>query len=96
MKAKKKPSSIRVASDELLGRMPTPAQRELLEAMRRDVVVHFVSGLDAHYFRNDSMKPCTKQAQGLEDRGLVTRYDQDWTGYKLRPNGLMSRPAKDA
>ena len=81
-----------VGSTDVLGRMPTPAQKELLEAMRNGVIVHFVSGMDAHYFRADSLKQCTKQAQGLEDRGLVTRYDQDWRGYKLRPNAKLSGP----
>jgi len=64
---------------------PTASQAELLEAMRRGVVVHFLSGIHAHYFRADTMKSCTREAGGLLARGLIEEYDKDWRGSKLRP-----------
>jgi hypothetical protein len=51
----------------------TPAMADLLEAMKRGVNVHYISAVDALYFRGDTMKPCTKQALGLIDRELVVQ-----------------------
>lgn len=52
----------------------TPAMQNLLDAMRSGVRVHFMSAgrsYEAHYFRSDTMKPCTKQAEALMARGLA-------------------------
>jgi hypothetical protein len=64
----------------------SPAQQELLDAIRKGVRVHCINGTREgwYYFRADSMDRCTAQAKGLEARGLVERYDEDWRGYKLR------------
>jgi hypothetical protein len=53
----------------------TPAADDLLRAMRAGVIVHFMEYMGgstrAYYFRNDTMKPCTKQAEALVSRGLA-------------------------
>jgi hypothetical protein len=52
----------------------TPAMRELLDAMRAGVRLRYMPwgrAYDAHYYRSDTMKPCTKQAEALIARGLV-------------------------
>lgn len=46
---------------------------DLLQAMKRGVRVQFMGGIHSFYFRSDTMKPCTKQAEALIDRGLATR-----------------------
>jgi hypothetical protein len=51
----------------------TPAMADLLEAMKRGVRVHYIGSADPYYFRADTFKPCTKQALGLIDRGLVVQ-----------------------
>lgn len=56
----------------------TPAMKDLLLAMRGGVRLHYMSFSrwnEPYYFRSDTMKPCTKQALGLLDRGLVYNPD---------------------
>lgn len=56
----------------------TPAMVDLLLAMRNGVRLHymgFTRWSDAYYFRTDTHKACTKQAQGLLDRGLIFHPD---------------------
>ena len=67
-----------------MGSKLSAAQTDLLECMRRGNTVYYLSGLNAYYFRSDTMKNCTKQAVALLGRGLVERHDIDWKGCKLR------------
>ena len=60
------------------------AQHELLDAMRKGIRVHFLTGLHARYFRTDTMGGCTKTAEALERKKLVERFNEDWRGYTLR------------
>ena len=62
----------------------TKAQLNLLNAMSSGAIVYFMAGINAYYFRTDTMKNCTKTAQALEKKGLVEKYDQKWNGYALR------------
>ena len=50
----------------------TPKQQELLEAMRSGVEVHYLRGVEAYYFRSDTMRRCSSQARGLYDKGYAT------------------------
>lgn len=59
----------------------TPAMEDLLLAMRRGVRLHFMNysgSYAAYYFRSDTMKSCTKQADGLFARGLIFTPDQKY------------------
>ena len=49
----------------------SPTQQELLDAMRRGVVVHYMGGIDAYYFRSDTMKRCTSTALALHVKGMA-------------------------
>lgn len=51
------------------------AQAELLEAMRRGVRCHYVAGVDAYYFRTDTMRRCTATAFVLRDKGYARVID---------------------
>jgi len=59
-------------------------QQELLDAMKGGVACRFMAGLDAYYFRNDTMKRCTAPAMRLLERGLVGKVDEDWRGHTLK------------
>ena len=61
------------------------AQQNLLDAMRSGVRVHFVNGLDAHCFRNDTMKCCTATVSALMRMKLVEEFESDWRGCRYRP-----------
>jgi hypothetical protein len=62
----------------------TPKQQDLLDAIRRGVRVHYIGGPNAHYFRHDTMKPCTQQLLGLVDRHLVeSTHDGIRASYRL-------------
>lgn len=58
----------------------TPAQQELLDAMRRGVEVHYMSPWShrqsGYYYRSDTLERCTAAARGLRNRGLA-RFDYD-------------------
>lgn len=62
-----------------MSKMLSPAMTNLLEAMQRGVRVHFMGGLYAYYFRSDTMRPCTRQAEALISRGLVRRIGEGTT-----------------
>lgn len=62
----------------------SPAQAELLAAIRSGMVCHFIGGIDAYYFRSDSMKRCSAQVNALLRRKLIEIYDKDWRGHKVR------------
>lgn len=54
----------------------TPSMQELLDAMKAGTICHFMPYAgsfqpNAYYFRNDTMKKCTRAARGLLERGLV-------------------------
>lgn len=52
----------------------TPNMLDLLRAMQRGAVVHFMPWsrhTDAYYFRSDTMRTCTKQVDALAARGLL-------------------------
>ena len=49
----------------------TPMQAELLAAMQRGVVVHYMQGRDPYYFRDDNLQRCTRAAMGVMDRKLI-------------------------
>ena len=49
----------------------TPAMLGLVDAMRRGVRAHYLGGVNAYYFRSDTMRACTRQVLGLIDRGLA-------------------------
>lgn len=59
----------------------SPAMQDLLDAMRRGVRVHYMGGVNPYYFRADTMKPCTKQIEALQARGLVRVVERDWKHY---------------
>lgn len=72
----------------------TERQQELLDAMKRGAVVHYMPyagrfNRSAYYFRNDTMKRCTAAAEALLKKGLAERYDQDWRGHKLRASSTQ-------
>ena len=59
---------------------------DLLVAMRNGANLHympFTRGYDAYYFRTDTHRPCTKQALGLLDRGLVRNPDPKYNRLPL-------------
>ena len=60
------------------------AQIEILDAMKRGTVIHYMSGVYAYYFRNDTMKNCTKTAIVLENLGLVEKFNVFAGRYSLR------------
>lgn len=62
----------------------TQAQQELLEAMKRGCVCHYMRGIDSYCFRTDTMRRCTRQAEALLKAGLVEKHKEDWRGYQLR------------
>jgi len=65
----------------------TKPQAELLQAMKGGTVVYLIGArVSSYFFRNDTFKHCTKQAQGLIDRGLIEAYDVDWKGSKYKPS----------
>jgi hypothetical protein len=66
----------------------TPAMADLLEAMKRGVRVHYLGGTNAYYFRNDTMKNCTRQVEGLLDRGAIKLY---WSSPWSRGVALTER-----
>lgn len=56
----------------------TPAMLDLLQAMGRGARLHWMPwtrSYDAYFFRSDTGKPCTKQAEGLHARGLIENPD---------------------
>lgn len=67
----------------------TKPQSELLEAMKAGVVVHYMRYMGRYcpvpyYFRSDTNGRCTKQAEALLKRGLVTRVNHgNWGEHKL-------------
>lgn len=60
------------------------SQEELLDAMKRGVVVHGIFGIDSYYFRSDSFRRCTRPAEALIARGLIERFNDSWRGCTLR------------
>jgi len=64
-------------------------QQELLDAMRAGAVVHYMKyagrfNPTPYYFRSDKMQRCTKQAEALMARGLVTVVkENDYGDHKL-------------
>jgi len=60
------------------------AQQNLLDAMKNGVQVFFISGLDAHCFRTDTMKSCTAVVAALRRMKLIEEYESDWRGCKYR------------
>jgi hypothetical protein len=59
-------------------------QLELLDAIKAGTVVHFMGGLNAYYFRDDTHKTCTATVRVLERMDLLERFNDDWRGYSLR------------
>ena len=83
-----------VRSTGLLG-LSSLAQ-ELYAAMQKGVVCHYMPYMgrfnpNAYYFRTDSHKRCTKQAESLLKAGLVEKRDEDWRGHVLtvKPNSAI-------
>jgi t-SNARE complex subunit (syntaxin) len=66
----------------------TAAQRDLLDAAKAGTTVHFMGGGSCYYFRTDTMKRCTKQAQALICKGFLVEQSRDWRGakYKFQEN----------
>ena len=64
------------------------SQQELLDAMRGGVRVYYMTGMNAHAFRTDTMRHCTSTIDALKRRGLVEAYNSDWRGcvYRSAPN----------
>lgn len=67
----------------------TVRQRELLEAMKRGVICHYMPYAGRlnptdYYYRDDTHQRCTAQAKALVARLLVEKFDKDWRGHKLR------------
>ena len=60
------------------------AQKELLDAIRAGVKVHFLTGLNARYFRYDGKPIHFKTADFLLTHGLVEKYNEDWRGWILK------------
>jgi homoserine kinase len=58
----------------------TPAQVDLFQAMERGVVVHFISGIDARYFRTDRKRVSSVTINALIDKGWAERTKVDWRG----------------
>lgn len=69
-----------------LGMKLSPPQAELLAAMQAGVICHYMmhGRGENYYFRSDTMRHCTAQANALRARGLVEPYARDWRGHKLR------------
>ncbi len=59
-------------------------QQELLTAMKNGTYVHYMSGMSPYFFRNDTMRHCTKTIEALIKRGLVEECNRDWRGFSLR------------
>lgn len=63
------------------------AQTELLDAMKNGVILHWMPWMGrfggGYYFRNDTMRSCTRTAQVLLRKGLVEIKDKKWNGHKL-------------
>lgn len=73
----------------------SPLAIDLLLAMQRDVRLHYMTynrSYDAHYFRVDTMKPCTKQAKALIRAGLVQRVGAWKPDYVLSDAGKAWKP----
>ena len=49
----------------------TPAMADLLTAMQRGAVVHWIGGISAYYFRSDTFRSCTATVDALVKRGLL-------------------------
>lgn len=62
----------------------SPAQAELYLAMERGVVVHFIAGINAHYFRSDYKKLNSSTAFALLDKGWVVKAKEEWRGHILQ------------
>lgn len=62
---------------------------ELYTAMRTGVICYYMPYMGRfnqtpYYFRSDTHKRCTKQAETLLRAGLVEKYNKDWRGHTLR------------
>lgn len=55
-------------------------QAELLAAMRRGVLVYYMGGPDAYFFRSDTHKTVSSTFLALEARDLVKR---TWFGHRV-------------
>lgn len=62
----------------------TPPMKDLLLAMRAGVRLHLMAGgrYAAYFFRSDTMRNCTRPADGLWKRGLIRNPD---TRYNRKP-----------
>lgn len=70
---------------------------ELLEAMRKGVVCHYMPcagwfNPTAYYFRTDNRDRCTAQVKALLERGLIEKYDQGMRGHKVRAKVFADSP----
>ncbi len=44
------------------------------------MVVHFISGIGAHYFRTDHKRVSSATVNALIGKGLAERVNKDWRG----------------
>ena len=67
----------------------SPLAAELHVAMQQGVTCFYMPYMGRfnqtpYYFRSDTHKRCTKQAEALLKAGLVEKYNKDWRGHALR------------
>jgi len=64
-------------------------QEDILARVRCGAKIHFMSGLNAYWFINDSMENCTKTVWALERAGKLKFVYEDVGDHKMLKEALV-------